>query len=222
MSQHWCHRVKGVWRDYWNMSRYIISYQCKQHLLWRQKICKLPEQSDWCDNMPVHSYDYAPNRPFPLTSKYVQNHIYVLQSIASYGKAHIFWLFPCIPQRLRFLSVHWVHHSIPGSVNWLMRTTTPGKDSQEEGRGLRLTLKSFAVTSLHPCCLLRICYIILYCLYAGVAPTMITNQCYFSQVQAGEAKTSHGGNQRPFALPGEEREGRSEWVGSLKLMSSWR
>ena len=38
---------------------------------------------------------------------------------------------------------------------------------------------------------------VLYCLYAGVAPTMITNQCHFSQVQAGEGKTGHGGNQRP-------------------------
>ena len=34
-------------------------------------------------------------------------------------------------------------------------------------------------------------------LLTGVVPTMITNQCYFSQVQAGEGKkTSHGGNQR--------------------------
>ena len=59
---------------------------------------------------------------------------------------------------------------------------------------------------------------ILYCLYAGVAPTMITNQCYFSQVQAGEGiQNKPWRNQRLFASPEEEMEGRSEQVGSLKL-----
>ena len=50
---------------------------------------------------------------------------------------------------------------------------------------------------------------VLYCLYAGVAPTMITNQCHFSQVQAREGKTSHGENQRP-SLPFLEKRERAE------------
>ena len=54
---------------------------------------------------------------------------------------------------------------------------------------------------------------ILYCLYAGVAPTMITNQCYFSQVQAGEAKTSHGGIKE--LLPYLEKRGRAEVSGRV-------
>ena len=51
---------------------------------------------------------------------------------------------------------------------------------------------------------------VLYCLYAGVAPTMITNQCYFSQVQAGEGKTSHGGNQRLSLSSFLEKRERAE------------
>ena len=57
---------------------YIFSYQ--QHLLWRQKIYKLdisgrimqftlPEQSDWCDNMPICSYDYAPFLPVNFSTR---------------------------------------------------------------------------------------------------------------------------------------------------------
>ena len=54
----------------------------------------------------------------------------------------------------------------------------------------------------------------LYCLHTGVAPTMIANQYYFSQVQAEEGKTSHVGNQR-LSLPSLGKRGRAEvsrWV----------
>ena len=59
---------------------YIISNQ--QRLLWRQKICKLaiyddgirqftlPEQSDWCDNMTLRSYNYAPVLPVKVSRPY--------------------------------------------------------------------------------------------------------------------------------------------------------
>ena len=57
-------------------------------------------------------------------------------------------------------------------------------------------------------------YYMLYCLHTLVAPTMVTNPCYFSQVQAEEGKTSCGGNQR-LSLPSLEKRGRAEvsrWV----------
>ena len=52
---------------------YIIS--CLQCLLWHQKICKLvicalPEQSDWCDNMPIHSHGYAHVLPVSVSRPY--------------------------------------------------------------------------------------------------------------------------------------------------------